>query len=158
MVYVNENWAAVVESVGACKYGTMVPPTLGYEEVVEGLRLTCGLEYSVADLEKLGERVVNLQRMYNVRLGIRRADDTLPERLLKEPAPDGPARGHVVELDYMLDEYYRERGWREDGVPTRERLLELGLPELVRDLEGVCSPGGGAQRAVYGGGCGSARG
>lgn len=137
MVYVNENWAAVVESVGACKYGTMVPPTLGYEEVAEGLALTCGMDFSVADLEKLGERVVNLQRMYNVRLGLRRAHDTLPERLLKEPAPDGPARGHVVELDYMLDEYYRERGWTPDGIPTRERLQELGLPELVRDLEGT---------------------
>lgn len=55
------------------------------------------------------------------------ADDTLPPRMLHEPMPEGPAKGHVVELDQMLEDFYRLRGWDPNGVPTRERLERLGL-------------------------------
>ena len=55
-------------------------------------------------------------------------EDTLPYRMLHEPLPDGPAKGMVVELDKMLPEFYKLRGWDEKGVPTKEKLLELELP------------------------------
>ncbi len=65
--------------------------------------------------------------MINVRLGITRADDTLPRRLLTHPRPDGSAAGVVPDLEAMLEEYYQLRGWTAEGVPTDEKLKELGL-------------------------------
>jgi aldehyde:ferredoxin oxidoreductase len=127
MVYTNENFAVVVESLGACKYGTMIPPALYYDELRAGLRVTTGMDYTIPELKRIGERIVNLTRMFNVREGLSRKDDTLPQRCLEEPMPDGPPRGHVVELDYLLDEYYKLRGWDMNGIPTPEKLQVLGL-------------------------------
>ena len=76
---------------------------------------------------KTGERIFNLERLFNLKAGFTGKDDTLPPRMLKEPMPEGPAKGHVVELDKMLPEYYKLRGWDENGVPTPEKLKELGL-------------------------------
>ena len=69
----------------------------------------------------------NLERQFNLRAGLTRADDTLPERLLKTPAPSGTASGKVNELDRMLPEYYEARGWTPDGEPTTQTLQRLGL-------------------------------
>ncbi len=91
-----------------------------------------GFDYpTVADLELVGERVSTLARLFNVREGFTRAHDTLPARNLAQPMPSGPAEGHVVDLEPMLDEYYRLMGWDENGVPTLERLTELGLGALA---------------------------
>ena len=79
------------------------------------------------DLERAGERISTLARLFNVREGFARAADTLPDRNLIQPMTGGPAAGHVVELDPMLDEYYRMMGWDENGVPTPQRLEELQL-------------------------------
>ena len=79
---------------------------------------------------KIGERTWNLERLWNLKAGLSAADDTLPERLLKEPHRSGPAKGVVVHLDQMLPVYYRARGWNEQGVPTAEKLLELGLASV----------------------------
>jgi aldehyde:ferredoxin oxidoreductase len=65
--------------------------------------------------------------MFLVEAGFSRRDDTLPKRMLEEPMPDGPAKGHVVELEEMLDEFYVLRGWDENGVPTPDKLASLGL-------------------------------
>jgi len=87
-----------------------------------------GLGYgSSRDLERVGERVYNLTRLFNLREGFTSKDDTLPERLLREPMRAGPAKGLVVNLEPMLKEYYQLRGWDEEGVPTRSKLNELGL-------------------------------
>jgi aldehyde:ferredoxin oxidoreductase len=75
---------------------------------------------------KAGERVYNLERMFLLKAGS--TEDTLPPRMLNEPLPDGPAKGMVAELDKMLPEYYKVRGWDEKGWPTKEKLDELGLP------------------------------
>jgi aldehyde:ferredoxin oxidoreductase len=71
------------------------------------------------------ERVYNLERMFLLKAGS--TEDTLPPRMLDEPLPDGPAKGHVSRLDEMLPEFYKVRGWDENGVPTKEKLAELGL-------------------------------
>ena len=64
-----------------------------------------------------------------------RAHDTLPDKMLKQPMPDGTAKGEVVDLDYMLERYYELRGWdRVTGRPTQEKLLDLGLAEMAQDL------------------------
>ncbi|MGC8602912.1 MAG: aldehyde ferredoxin oxidoreductase C-terminal domain-containing protein, partial [Desulfomonilaceae bacterium] len=79
-----------------------------------------------------GERVVNLARIFNVREGVTRADDTLPKRLLEEPQAEGPAKGFVVDLKPLLDAYYEFRGWDgTTGWPTIAKLHELGLDHLV---------------------------
>jgi len=80
-----------------------------------------------AELLTIGERLHNLKRMYNVRLGINRKDDILPPRLLHLARNDGMAAGVLPELDKMLEEYYRLRGWDENGIPRKEKLKQLNL-------------------------------
>ena len=76
---------------------------------------------------RAGERIWNLERVWNMRAGIDASQDTLPRRMLEEPIPGGPAKGEVNRLAEMLPEYYRARGWSSDGEPTREKLAELGI-------------------------------
>jgi aldehyde:ferredoxin oxidoreductase len=132
MVKECEDFMVMIESVGLCKYGTQIPPEFFYEDIAVALKIHNGLEMTERDLRVIGERIVNLNRMFNARLGITRKDDCLPERLTKEMAPLGPSAGEVVELDAMLDEYYTERGWDlKTGLPTKETLERLGLAEDV---------------------------
>jgi aldehyde:ferredoxin oxidoreductase len=81
-----------------------------------------------------GDRIWNLERLFNLREGFTRADDNLPPRLLNEPMPEGPAKGHVVELEPLLEDYYRARQWDTHGVPTPEVLNRLGLAEEGRSM------------------------
>ncbi len=135
MVKMCEDYMVRVESVGLCKYGTQIPPEFYYEDVALALRIHNGLEISPEELEEIGERIVNLNRLFNVRLGITRKDDNLPKRLTDDPAPIGPSAGEVVELEQMLDEYYKVRGWDvETGVPLPETLERLGLQEEAKDI------------------------
>ncbi len=116
--------SATVDSLIVCKFTTFA---LWAEDFAEMLSAVTGVDYSPADVERVGERIYNAERAFNVMsFGDGRDYDTLPRRLLEEPTPEGPAKGHVVRLDEMLDEYYRVRGQR-DGRPTREKLEELGL-------------------------------
>jgi len=97
---------------------------------VELLNKATGLNFAVEDYLKTGERIWNLTRLFNVREGMTRKDDVLPGRFRKEPLPDGVAKGQVITqkmLNEMLDEYYALRGWDKNGIPTKEKLKELGL-------------------------------
>ena len=117
-----------MESVGLCKYGTQIPPEFFYDDIALALKIHNGLDLTGDDLQIIGERIVNLNRLFNARFGVSRKDDCLPERLTKEKAPLGPPVGEVVELDQMLNEYYEERGWdKETGLPLRNTLERLGL-------------------------------
>jgi aldehyde:ferredoxin oxidoreductase len=127
MVYADENFAVLVDSLGTCKYGTMIPPTLHYKEIQQGLKVTTGIEFTIDTLKQIGERIVNVNRLFNIREGFSRADDRLPKRFLVEPSPEGPSRGQIVELDAMLDEYYHYRGWDTKGIPTPEKLEQLDI-------------------------------
>jgi aldehyde:ferredoxin oxidoreductase len=87
-------------------------------------------------LRTAGERIVNLQRAYNIREGLSRKDDKLPGRFTEEPSPDGPCRGQKVKLETMLNEYYTTRGWDvKTGLIPREKLEQLGLKYVADDLE-----------------------
>ena len=90
-----------------------------------------GIKYATGELIRVGERIWNLERLYNLREGFTRADDTLPPRLLEEPVAEGPSKGWVSHLEPMLKEYYRARGWDENGVPKAEKLESLGLTSLM---------------------------
>jgi aldehyde:ferredoxin oxidoreductase len=93
------------------------------------VRAVTGWDVTVEELERAGERIINLERVFNTREGVRRSDDVLPWKVMHEPIPDGPSAGMYCppeELEAMLDEYYRLRGWDADGVPTPARLAALG--------------------------------
>lgn len=95
------------------------------------LSAATGLKYEYQDLFKAAERVLNIERLFNMREGFSRKDDYLPERFSTEPAPDGPGKGQVVQQDVLLDEIYAVKGWSSDGIPTVEKLAELGLEEYI---------------------------
>jgi aldehyde:ferredoxin oxidoreductase len=110
-----------------CKFTSM---GVADEYFARTLSAVTGIQYATGDMIRVGERVWNLERLYNLREGFTSKDDTLPGRLLNEPAPDGPTQGWVVHLEPMLQEYYRARGWDAKGVPTPQKLAELELKEL----------------------------
>ena len=91
----------------------------------------------VGYLWKVGERIVNLERVFNIREGFRRKDDYLPTRMLTEPLriEDVPGKGQMVRnMDKFLDRYYRLRGWTPEGIPSRQHLEELGLGYVIKDI------------------------
>jgi aldehyde:ferredoxin oxidoreductase len=95
------------------------------------LSAVTGWNYSQEDLQKQVGRIYTVEKLFNLRDGFGKKDDTLPFRSLAEPIPDGPAKGNVVPLDEMLSEYYLLRGWDESGKPKKETLEELGLGEFI---------------------------
>jgi aldehyde:ferredoxin oxidoreductase len=125
-----EDALTVFDCVGTCKFMGMA---LATEDWVDMIANCIGWEFSVSDFRKVGERVYNLARAFNVRDGLTRADDTLPKRLLEEPLPEGAAEGHMVkQLDQSLDAYYDFRGWdKKTGKPTPEKLKELDLDYVI---------------------------
>jgi len=114
---------AFVDSMGVCKFLTFA---LGAPDFARLINSVAGWKLTADDVMKTGDRIYTLERMFINREGFGRKDDTLPARLLKEPMPEGPIKGHVVELGKMLDEYYKVRGWV-DGKPTPKTMKELGL-------------------------------
>ena len=76
---------------------------------------------------KAGDRIYNLERMFNLREGLTGHDDLMPKRFLKEPLPDGSAKGQIFEENDLLPQYYAVRGWDPNGVPTEEKLADLNL-------------------------------
>jgi aldehyde:ferredoxin oxidoreductase len=100
------------------------------ESLVNCTAAATGEPYTMKDFLKIGERTWNLERLWNLKAGLTKADDSLPERLLKEPHKEGPSAGVTVDLDAMLPIYYQEREWDDEGVPTRDKLAQLGLEAL----------------------------
>ena len=119
-----QNLTAAIDSSGMCLFTTF---GLGGDELAELVSAATGVPYSTAEFLKAGERIWNLERLYNLKAGFTTRDDTLPSRMLKDPIPSGPAKGYVSRLDKMLPEYYTLRGWDTAGVPTQQKLEALGL-------------------------------
>ena len=115
---------AAVDSSGTCVFTTFA---LGGDDIAPMVDAACAGDWSVERFVEAGERIWNMERQYNIAAGFTGADDTLPERLLKDAAKTGPAEGSVNRLDEMLPEYYELRGWDASGVPTAETLGRLGL-------------------------------
>ena len=122
-----QDFNAATDCLVACDFAKGEIGTAGYTKM---LNLAVGWELSEKELMLVGERVWNLIRLFNIREGFTRKDDTLPERMRKEPLPSGVAKGKLVSdemMNEMLDDYYSLRGWDENGVPTDEKLKDLGL-------------------------------
>jgi len=119
-----QDLTAAMSSTGACLFTTF---GIGEEEVAEILSAATGVPYSTQAFMQAGERIYNMERMWNLKAGLTSQDDTLPERLLKSPILTGASKGEVSHLDQMLPEYYAARGWDAAGVPTAAKLKELAL-------------------------------
>jgi aldehyde:ferredoxin oxidoreductase len=123
---------AYVDSLGLC---TVVRGAVGFSEEPKGevMKAATGYDF-MPELMRIGERIYNLERLILTREGIRRRDDLLPPRISREAIPSGPTRGRILTEEMygrMLDEYYRERGWDADGVPTTATVAGLGLAGLA---------------------------
>jgi aldehyde:ferredoxin oxidoreductase len=129
-----EDVLTTFDALGSCKFMGLGSDA---EEITNIIAAVTGWEFGVADLRKAGERIYNLERAFNVREGMTRADDTLPKRLLEDPLPEGQAEGQVNNLEVLLDPYYEFRGWdKTTGKPTPEKLRELGLEEVIDQIHG----------------------
>ena len=132
LVHRFEDAFAVIDAAGLCvflavRYLFEPHADLWPERLARLMNHATGAGYTPETLLGAGERIYNLERLFLLGAGFTRADDTLPKRMLEEPLPDGPGKGHVVELEQMLPEFYRLRGWDENGVPTEEKLVSLGI-------------------------------
>jgi aldehyde:ferredoxin oxidoreductase len=119
-----QDLTATVDSSGICLFTTFA---LGLPEIAAMIRTALGINYTDEEVLQIGERVWNLEKVFNLKAGFTKADDTLPPRLLNEALPSGAAKGKVNELGKMLPEYYKGRGWDAEGVPTKEKLKELSI-------------------------------
>jgi aldehyde:ferredoxin oxidoreductase len=132
----SQHFTALGDSLTQCRFvseggwGTMVN-----ENFTEAINLATGWDLSVEEVERIGERVYNLERLINASRGVaNRAEDTLPYRVMNEPVPDGPSEGMYCppdELEEMLDEYYRFRGWNDNGHPTTDTVERLDLEDVA---------------------------
>ncbi len=119
-----QDFVAMVDSTGLCLFTT---GTWGYEDFAIMVDADLPGEWSVERLRQTGERIWNLEKLFNLKAGLTKSDDTLPPRILAEPVPAGFNKGGVCELDVMLPEYYKIRGWNEDGMPGIDKLNDLSL-------------------------------
>ena len=102
--------------------------------LAEWITLATGIGWTVEELFKCGERIFNMKRLFNIRCGINRKDDTLPERILKETRGSGGSAENLPPLNEMLDEYYNYRGWNNYGIPNKEKLEKLNIYSLKIDM------------------------
>lgn len=123
-----QNIGAALDSLGVCRLIALAVSEDYYARI---LAAVTGKDYQTRDLHLAGERIWNLERVYNLKCGFSAADDTLPERLTSEPVTEGPAAGQTAMINDMLQEYYRFRGWDRFGTPTKEKLSRLELEGII---------------------------
>lgn len=127
---------AALNCLETCVFTNRGKLYVDFRPYAKALTGATGVKFSYKDLWEAGERIINLERSFNVREGARRKDDTLPKRFLTEPIPEGGSKGNVVPLDQMLDSYYAARGWdKETGIPTPKKLQQIGLVDVAAELE-----------------------
>ena len=126
IIKTGQDFIAVVDSSGLCWsiFGGLL---MLKDELLTQLELATDANYTEETMMLAGERIFNLERLFNLKAGITGKDDTLPKRMLEEPMLKGQAEGQAVRLAEMLPEYYELRGWDENGVPSPQKLAHLGL-------------------------------
>jgi aldehyde:ferredoxin oxidoreductase len=130
-----EDWCAVIDALQPCKNIMQNMMLLQFPRAAEALELTTGIKLTEQEVRDVGSRITTIERMFGIREGISRKDDTVPKRFTDTPLTEGESSGSVMDLELMLDEYYTERGWRlETGHPTPDALRKLGLDHMVGDF------------------------
>lgn len=127
-----QNLMCVLDSLKVCKFS--IYGGVSYSLLAEWYEMVTGSQIGVEGITEAGERIFNVKRMYNVRHGIGRKDDNLPERIATTARNDEATGTYIPDLQPMLEEYYRIRGWDANGVPTPETLERLGLAEMKEYL------------------------
>jgi len=125
IVFDMQNFLSLFNPLGLCKF--LFHGRVGHSQITRWINAVCGWSWTPDGYMKTGERVFNLKRLYINRLGISRKDDLLLTRANSYPKKEGKAKGIAANLAKMLDEYYTLRGWTYEGVPSEERLKDLGL-------------------------------
>ncbi|MFA9423747.1 MAG: aldehyde ferredoxin oxidoreductase family protein [Sedimentibacter sp.] len=127
----NQDFCGTYDVATLCEFPTQLAmPHCAQEVVAIQLSGVSGIKFTADQVWTLGEKLNNITRMFNVREGFDRTDDTLPKRFITEAITDGLSKGETVsqqQLDEMLDEYYEARGWDKNGIPTESKLIELEL-------------------------------
>jgi aldehyde:ferredoxin oxidoreductase len=137
MLSLENRFRAATDSTGLCWFPTEMTARgdLDPEDLAEAISVITGFELDGEDFIKIGERVHNLQKAFNVREGLRREDDTLPGRFFVEQADEKEVPGvDPSRFQKMLDEYYEFSGWDKEGVPTRVKLEELDLAYVAEQI------------------------
>jgi aldehyde:ferredoxin oxidoreductase len=124
LVMAFQDATAAFDSAGICIFTSFA---WGLADVAPQVAAACGPEFTLENLSKIGERIWNMERDFNNKAGFTAKDDSLPPRLLNEPAKTGPAKGLVNKLPEMLPKYYQVRGWNADGTLKPETRQRLGL-------------------------------
>jgi aldehyde:ferredoxin oxidoreductase len=128
-VALHQDWRTVFNSMVMCIFANVAP-----QMQVDLINAACGYDWTVKEMMKVGERGWNMKRAINNKLGLTAANDKLPKALL-EPLPTGGSEGYVPDVKAMLSAYYEARGWDEKtGYPKKEKLLELDLDDVAKDL------------------------
>ena len=122
-----QDLTAVIDSMGHCLFTSFA---MGAQEYTDLLNAATGTNHSVEEVLEIGDRIYNIERMFNKAAGMKPEDDRLPKRLLEEPISNGPSKGMVSQLPLTLPQYYEARGWV-NAFPTDETLKKLGLDECV---------------------------
>jgi len=123
-----QDYYCMIDSSGICNFIIIGSPNS--DVFINLMEKGTGLTFEgLEGFLKTGERIFNLERLFNLKAGLTHKDDTLPKRMLEDPMPEGPGKGHVVRLKEMLPEYYKFRGWTVKGVPTEKKLGELGISD-----------------------------
>jgi aldehyde:ferredoxin oxidoreductase len=135
---ISEHMERVADNLGICKwlYGLFIFQDV--DMAMNVFNLATGKDWELEKILGVSERVRNLERMFDVRQGLRRKDDSLPKKFFKEPLKSGPYKGEVMDekkFEEMKDEYYEIRGWdKTSGVPSREKLEQLGLNDVAEEV------------------------
>jgi aldehyde:ferredoxin oxidoreductase len=124
LLVLKQNQSAIEDSLVNCKFSGYA---LGFDFHSRFATVITGYDFNITELLKIGERIYNLERLFNVRAGVDNEQDTLPKRFLDTPFEEGLSKDRVVPVKKMLKEYYAVRGWDENGVPTREKLKQLSI-------------------------------
>ncbi len=127
LLVLKQNQSAAEDSLIVCKF---VGYALGFVFQARFLSAILNKTMTITDLITIGARIYNLERLFNIREGFSKEDDTLPLRFLETPLRDGPSKDRIVPLNDLLNEYYKVRQWNDNGVPTDELLEKLSLKGL----------------------------
>ena len=130
LVAKTQDYSCLMDSITVCLFLSMAPGVQP-SNYLAALNSATGWDITFDEFMLTGERIHNLKRMFSVKRGISRKDDILPARILTQRLTSGGTRGNLFHLGAMLNEYYAVRGWSEEGIPTREKLIELGLEECL---------------------------
>ncbi|MBY9014496.1 MAG: aldehyde ferredoxin oxidoreductase family protein [Candidatus Lokiarchaeota archaeon] len=127
LLVLKQNQKAIEDSLVICAFAGWA---LGLDYYARFMKAITGIDYDVVKLLEIGERIYNLERIFNIREGLSKKDDILPPRFISEPLKEGVSKGHIVPLEKMLEQYYYVRGWDNNGFPEPELLEKLGIKHI----------------------------